>query len=271
MTTPEEIISGALNKYKPVKVLLMVSGGHDSITNAFVSSQILQNMRVDFGIYHGDTTIGIPQTQQYVKDICEKYNWPLFIRKSPNKMDHYDNIVKKYGFPGPTKTSHQYMYRRLKERGLRHFVTHEVKLSPYSRQNVLLLSGVRRDESVIRMGYNEVMSKDSSRCWANPIFYYTEDNCAEIMLINGIPKNPVKEKICISGECLCGCFARMEEYIEICESYPEVGERLRQLHELAKENGHPWGWASGPNEWKKEQKQTNNMHMCVGCEKKRVI
>lgn len=271
MTTPEEIISGAVDKYKPVKVLLMVSGGHDSVTNAFVSSLILQKMGISFGVYHGDTTIGIPQTQQYVKDICEKYDWPLFIRRPPNPIDHYDNIVAKYGFPGPTKTSHQYMYRRLKERALRHFVTHEVKSSPHARQNVLLLSGVRRDESMIRMGYSEVMSKDASRCWANPIFYHTEDDCKEIMLLNGIPKNPVKERICISGECLCGCFAKLEEYNEIKNAYPEVYQRLERLREIAAENGHPWEWASGPNQWKKEQRQAKNMHMCVGCEKKRAV
>lgn len=269
--TPEDIIREGLAKYKPVMVVLMVSGGHDSVTNAFESSMVLRRLAVNFVVYHGDTTIGIPQTQQYVKDICQLYGWPLYIRKPPNEGDYYDNIVKKYGFPGPTKTSHQYMYRRLKERGLRHFVTHEIKSSPHARENVLLLSGVRKDESLIRMGYSEVISKDASRCWANPIFYYTEDDCKEVMESNDIPKNPVKEKICISGECLCGCFAGQEEFLEICEAYPEVGERLKNLHKIAIDNGHPWGWASGPNQWKKEQDAAKNMFMCVGCEKKRVI
>lgn len=267
---PEEIIDLAIKKYKPEKAVLMVSGGHDSITNAHLSASILYKRRMPFCVYHGDTTIGIPQTQLYVKEICKKYGWELHIRQPPNVEDHYINIVRKYGFPGATKTAHQYMYRRLKERALRHFVSHELKSSIYARENCLLLSGVRKNESLIRMGYNETMSKDFSRCWVNPIFYFTEEDCSDYMRSYNIPKNPVKEKICISGECLCGCFSCLEEYIEICTAYPEVGKILKELHKIAIENGHPWGWASGPNQWKKEQKASKNMFMCVGCEKKRV-
>lgn len=268
--SPVQIIEAAIEKYKPYKYVLMVSGGHDSITNAHVCAQILQKKGVPFAVYHGDTTIGIPETQDYVKQICARYGWKLFIRKPPNSIDHYENIIKEYGFPGPTKTSHQYMYRRLKERGLRHFVTHELKSSPYAKQNCLLFSGVRQDESTIRMGYQETMSKDYSRCWVNPIFYFTAKECDEYMRSFEIPTNPVKKLICISGECLCGCFAKKEEYIEICRIFPHVGQRLKELQEIATANGHPWGWGVGPAKWKREQKKGGKMHMCVGCEKKRV-
>lgn len=265
--TVRQIIELAVEYYKPVKTVLMVSGGHDSITNAHASASALKDMGIDPIVYHGDTTIGIPETQQYVRNICSLYGWQLFIRKPPKKEDWYDSIVAKYGFPGPTRSSHQFMYRRLKERGLRAFVTQELKSGRFKRENVLLLSGVRKDESLIRMGYSETMSKDSSRCWANPIFYWSEQDCKDYMAAHSIPLNPVKERICISGECLCGAFASREEYAEICAAYPSVGKRLKELHQVAIDNGHPWDWASGPNEWKKSQRQIK-MPMCVGCEKK---
>jgi 3'-phosphoadenosine 5'-phosphosulfate sulfotransferase (PAPS reductase)/FAD synthetase len=267
MKLAEDIIRKAIELYKPVNVLLMVSGGHDSVTNAHVSASILDKLKVIYSVYHGDTTIGIKEVQYYVADICELFEWSLYVRRPPNPEDWYDNIVAKHGFPGPTRSAHQFMYRRLKERALRHFVTHEIKSSPHARENVLLLSGVRKDESLIRMGYQETMSKDASRCWVNPIFYWSEQNCKDYMKKHNIPKNPVKEKICISGECLCGAFAKREEYMEIKHAYPEVFKRLQNLHRIATENGHPWDWASGPNEWKKEQKKSK-MFMCIGCEKK---
>jgi 3'-phosphoadenosine 5'-phosphosulfate sulfotransferase (PAPS reductase)/FAD synthetase len=246
-----------------------VSGGHDSVSNAYVSADILNSLAIPFAVYHGDTTIGIPETQEYVKSICQLNNWQLFIRRPPKEIDWYGNIVAKYGFPGPTKSSHQYMYRRLKERALRHFVTHECKSSPKKRENVLLLSGVRKQESQIRMGYVEEINKDASRVWANPIFYWSEEDVKEYMIRNNIPRNPVKEKMCISGECLCGAFATTSEWTELKINYPEVAKRIEALHQIAISNGNPWHWSSGPNQWKKEQKSNKGIgFMCVGCESK---
>lgn len=269
-TTEYEILTSAISIYKPYKYILMVSGGHDSITNAHVTASILTELKMPFVVYHGDTTIGIPETQEYVKMICHKFGWDLFIRQPPNPKDHYDVLVEKYGFPGPTKSSHQLMYRRLKERALRAFVTHEMKSKPRARQNVLLATGVRKQESRIRMGYTHTYRKDASRIWCNPIFYWSERDCKDYMELHSIPKNPVKEKICISGECLCGAFAGKEEYAEICISFPEVGKRLKKLHEIATKNGFPWDWSSGPIEWaKKHPKNQTDMFMCVGCESKK--
>lgn len=268
MKDARSIITEALTKYNPVKVVLLVSGGHDSVTNAHVSASILDELGVRFSVYHGDTTIGIPATQDYVKLICERYLWRLSIRKPPNKKDWYENLVAKFGFPGPTKLSHQIMYRSLKERALNQFVTYSCKSSVFARENVLLLTGVRAEESKIRMGYTETTVKDKSKVWCNPIFYWSEDECNSYMAANNIPRNPVKDKICISGECLCGAFAGKEEWAEIKFNYPEVAAKIEELRKIAEANGKPWGWASGPTEWKKEQKIKNqaSMFMCVGCE-----
>lgn len=273
MRTPEMIIEEAIKKFKPAKYVLLVSGGHDSITNAHMVAGILKKRSIQFCVYHGDTTIGIPETQEYVKMICILYGWELHIRRPPNKNDWYENIIAKHGFPGPTKTSHQYMYRRLKERALRNFVTHEMKSGPYTRENVLLFSGVRKEESRIRMGYKDITKKEDSRIWCNPLFYWSEQDCKEYMKEHFIPLSPVKEKICISGECLCGCFAKKEELIELKRSFPNTYAEIMRLQSIAELHGFPWGWASGPNEWKanKYKKQQLKMNfMCVGCDKKSI-
>jgi 3'-phosphoadenosine 5'-phosphosulfate sulfotransferase (PAPS reductase)/FAD synthetase len=269
MRNSEEILKTALEQYKPIKVALLFSGGHDSLVNSHVCATILNALSIPFVVYHGDTTIGIPETQDYVRMICEKYGWDLKIRKPPNRKDWYDELVKKFGFPGPTRQSHQICYRRLKERALNYFVTHECKTTPHSREVVLLCSGVRKQESQIRMGYIHETSKIDSKVWTNPIFWWSEKECESYMKANDLPRNPVKDKLCISGECLCGAFAGNEEFIEIKHHYPEVAAKITALHVMAKENGKPWSWSSGPTEWRKHNpKNQISMFMCVGCDNK---
>lgn len=267
----KSIIDEAIKKYRPIQVILMLSGGHDSVTNAHISARILDEMDVDFLVYHGDTTIGIPDTQKYVIGICAHYGWDLKIRTPPNKKDWYENLVARFGFPGPTRFAHQIMYRSLKERALKKFITHEIKSSPRLRQNVLLLTGVRKQESRIRMGYQQTTTKEDSRVWCNPIFNWSDEDCRAYMRFNEIPLNPVKEKMCISGECLCGAFAGREEWAELKFNYPEVAAKIEALHEKAKQNGFPWAWSSGPTEWRNQQKQKAqlNMFMCAGCESRK--
>jgi len=270
MKTPKQIIEEAIRIYNPVAFVLMFSGGHDSHVTSHVSATILKEMGLDFVVYHGDTTIGIPETQQYVKDVCKLHGWKLRIRKPPKKEDYYDAIVEKHGFPGSTRESHKLMYFRLKERAIRAFVTYECKSSPLVRENVLLMSGVRKSESKVRMGYQTEFQKDRSRIWTTPIFWKSEKWVDDYMKEHNLPRNPVKDRLCISGECLCGSFAGYEELAEINVAYPSVGQRLYRLWQKAIANGFPWPWSQGPTKWyKNHPKGTMDMFMCVGCDEKK--
>jgi len=276
MKHADTIIQEAIDQYHPIHVLLLFSGGHDSLVSTHFSASYLKLKDIPFTVYHGDTTIGIPETQDYVRDVCNAYGWDLAIRRPPSEEDWYKSIVAKYGFPGPGKKSHQFMYRRLKERALRAYVTHEVKSKPRARENVLLITGIRKDESRIRMGYINPTSKEDSRVWCNPIFYWSKQTCEAYMKGNNLPRNPVKDSICISGECLCGAFASMEERAEIRQAYPHVDAELRRLESIAKENGYPWPWSQGPAEWYNNhppgmqdmftgEVNPAPSYMCVGC------
>lgn len=264
-----EIIDLALEKYKPVGVLLLFSGGHDSLCSTHFSAQYLNSKGIPFKVYHGNTGIGIRQTREYVYAVCKQYGWELIEGRPPAGCT-YEELVTRWGFPGPTRQSHQIMYRRLKERALNRAVTYTMKSKPLARENVLLVTGVRKSESKIRMGYTDPVQKDKSKIWCNAIFYWTKEMCEDYMLTHSLPRNPVKDKICISGECLCGAFAGKEEWSEIKAHYPEAAQEIERLHKIATENGHPWHWASGPTDWKKEQasKAQLKMFMCVGCEEK---
>lgn len=265
----KQIIKKAVEKYKTKKALLLFSGGHDSLVSTHVSSFILKELGVDFWVYHGDTGIKIPETQDFVRMICEKYGWPLLIGEIPKFEDTYEEIIKKHGFPGPGIGPHQFMYRRLKERALRHTISHKVKSSQYARENILLISGIRKFESRIRMGYTDYTRKENSKIWCNPIFFWQTADCHKYMAENEIPRNRVKDQIGISGECLCGCFSDQGEFDRIAQCYPHVADEIDRLHQIAIEHGHPWFWTQGPTQWAKlnppGQLTIEGMGMCVRC------
>jgi len=263
-----KIIQQALEKYNPVKVILLFSGGHDSMCSTHYSASYLDLIGVKYTVYHGNTGIGIKETRDYVHSVVEHFKWDYF-EGHPRNGETYEDIIKRWGFPGPTRQSHQMMYIRLKERALKKYVTHSCKSSVHARENVLLLSGIRQQESKIRMGYKDHTRKENSCVWSNPIFHWSEKDCERYMLENNLPRNPVKDKICISGECLCGAFAGKEELAEIKSCYPATYAEIQRLHKVAEECGHPWGWASGPQEWYKNHPPGQiDMFMCVGCENK---
>jgi 3'-phosphoadenosine 5'-phosphosulfate sulfotransferase (PAPS reductase)/FAD synthetase len=268
MKDPKEIIKKAIEMYDPIHALLLFSGGHDSLCSTHVSAGILSEMPLSFSVYHGDTTIAIKETQDYVRQVCQDQGWPLIVARPPKESDYYEQIIKEHGFPGPGLGAHQFMYRRLKERALKHTVTHVIKSKPQARENVLLISGIRKFESKIRMGYTHVVRKEDSRIWCNPLFWWTKKACENYMKANNLPRNKVKDDIGISGECLCGCFSDKGEYDRLCQKYPLAAEEIDRLHDIAVEHGHPWFWTQGPTEWKKMYpKGQLELGMCVRCHK----
>src|SRR6202000_2366548 len=112
-----------------------------------------------------NTGIGIERTRQYVRDVCDQKLWPLMEVRTPIS---YEDIVLgrvqgyKGGFPGPPM--HAFMYQRLKERAIRLAVAQDKEErvpNPKKRRaaNVMFVSGIRHDESMIRAGYQRCISK----------------------------------------------------------------------------------------------------------------
>jgi 3'-phosphoadenosine 5'-phosphosulfate sulfotransferase (PAPS reductase)/FAD synthetase len=263
---PMDDFFNAINTYKPIHIMAAFSGGHDSLcaTHYMYSVLKLKDIDIPFSVYHGDTGIGIAETQQFVKKVCEQYNWNLSIGSAGNSFEEY---VKKYGYPGPAQ--HHIMYRNLKDKPMRHYVTHHLKSSPNAMENVLIITGIRSEESRIRMGYNESVRKEGSRIWTSPIMDWSKKEIDGYMKAHALPRNPVKDKICISGECLCGAFASMEERAEIKTAYPIDFQKISKLEKYSK---WPWGYG-GKTKWQKHNPPTQYkipfMPMCVGCENKK--
>lgn len=191
----------------------LFSGGKDSITMThYVMSQGLAD-----GVLFVDTGINLPETVQFVKDVCTKYGWRLEISTTTYT---YEDLVMKFGFPGPRW--HNYFFTYLKENAIRKFVR------KVDGKEVILYSGVRTSESVQRFK-NARETKVGRRIYKVPILDWTTEQVWKYIHDNGLPINPVYQTLHISGDCLCGSFADQTEVDLLLTFYPDLAKRIGDL------------------------------------------
>ena len=263
-----EIIERAIAEHKPTAIFALFSGGHDSLVSTHFAANALGD-RLD-AVVHIDTGIGIPETQDFVRETCTTYGWPLLIYRAientkadgtPDPKD-YEAIIMEHGFPGPS--AHQYMYSNLKLRQVERLVRdHRGKRG----QKVMLITGVRKEESSRRMGTVkdiQVPSKGGGQVWVAPMLDHTSQDQHEYMLEHRLPRNPVKDKLCMSGECLCGAFAHKGELKELEFWYPEVAGRIKRLEQrVLVKYGQCSGWEGSDFGIHDDRQQM--LPLCVGC------
>ena len=219
--------------------VVLFSGGGDStaLLDAMHSTGLVTH------IGHVDTTIGIPETRAHVDMVADTYDLP-FIVESPSEGDRFEDWIMGHGFPGPGQ--HFKAYQRLKERALRKIRGQLVTNGRTER--VMFIAGRRRDESA-RRSQIPVSSREGSIVWVSPIYDWTNDEIARYRQERNLPSNPVSDNLHMSGECLCGAFAKPGELDEIAFFYPETAARIRRLEVAVAESGAPperckWGWGA---------------------------
>lgn len=256
VATAREIMDAAIDEHSPSHVFGMFSGGHDSLCACHVASL---HPRFD-GCVHINTGIGIEQTREFVRATCQDHGWPL---KEYHPPVSYREIVLKHGFPGPA--SHWVMYARLKERCIRQLIReHKTR----HRDRILLVTGVRRAESTRRMGYVQPVNRIGAQVWVAPIIDWSNDDKTAHIAEHKLPENPVVKLLCMSGECLCGAFARPGEIKELELWFPEVAERIHALEREANAARVPAVWGTAPAvNW--ESLGQPDLPLCWSCEAKR--
>ncbi len=257
---PEEIMRVASENFKTSGIFVGFSGGFDSLVTTHWAMNNIEGCEV----FHANTGIGIEKTREFVRETCKKNGWPLTeIRAKEDCGQDYDKLVEEYGFPG---AGHHYkMFQRLKERpAMKLLRDNKDKRS----DNVMLLTGIRKDESKRRAGYKySVLDFTGNLLWVNPFYYCERSWFSEYIKEHGIEQNPVSKMLGMSGECLCGAYAHKGEMALIKMVCPVTHARLVALEETVKKR-HGWGWEDQPPKVKK-CKATGDMFMpfCVGCEK----
>lgn len=229
----------------------MYSGGNDSACSTHLASQhpaFTRAVRVD-------TTIGIRESREHALQVAQDFQWRLLEYTAPKS---YREIILKHGFPGPA--GHLFMYTQLKQRCVERLVR-EHKVGWFDR--IGLITGVRLSESTRRMGHVTPVQRNGAQLWISPILHWDDDDKIEYMARYGIPRNPVTDKLCMSGECLCGAFAKKEELVDIEEHYPEAAAVIHGLQREAEAAGVHCKWGTRPPSSK--AKATAGGMMCSSC------
>jgi 3'-phosphoadenosine 5'-phosphosulfate sulfotransferase (PAPS reductase)/FAD synthetase len=262
VASAHRVIDDAIAQYNPRKVFALFSGGHDSASTTHVVAQ----HPAFSGVIHINTGISVPESNEYVREICAEYGWPLYeLRAGVDGGSSYLQLVVQDGFPGAGV--HSIFYRELKEKPLEAFLAKVRKGIPDEPtksgkgrlpKRIALCGGTRSQESVRRMGNVEVCHVRGANVWLAPIHDWTALDTTDYMAAVGMRRNPVKDRLHISGECLCGCFADALERREIEFWYPEVHEELQKYERVVEHvcaldlRGHgikgqyrQWAWHDG--------------------------
>ena len=226
---------------------VLVSGGKDSLSTAMV----LHEAGKLLGAVSFDTGINTPDWKAFVVKTCADRDWPLEIFKTD---ESYDDLVRKYGFPGPG--AHGLFMNYLKGRGVRKFK----KAHP----DGILASGVRYEESDRRLNSTKPVSVWEGVPILAPIYDWTTEQTWAYFNAHGFERSPAYRLLPVSGDCLCGAFACQGEAAALRLAYPDVAARLDVLGEEIKDKFPKrckWGW--GYNQPRKKNKKQSAI--CVEC------
>ena len=216
---------------------VLCSGGKDSTAAThYTMTQILDGLQKNPVVVYLDTTTGIEDNRRYVEALCDEYGWHMWsLRTNVN----YDDLVQKYGFPGPSE--HNMMYNRLKERQLS-------KLATVCDGKPRFWTGVRKSESRRRMAYMEETREEKRWIWKAPIIDWDDQDCLNYIKENDIPRNSeIWDTLGKSGDCWCGAFRAREDFvIDAAAEYPDHYEWLKEVEGSVDRDGAKglWAWAS---------------------------
>lgn len=262
----KQIIDKAIADYKPRAIVLMLSGGDDSLA-ASVMCKLL-GVKIDY-VIHGWTRTGIKETTDFAVKIADQMGYPYLIADAGTS---YVDYVMRKGFFGHGIQAHAFAYHRLKKEHFRRVVSANIRKR---RRNfpILFINGARRNESENRkITMKNPIRVDGNDIWVNIINEFSKPQTVDLIEGMGLCRNPVSVKLCRSGECMCGTMQTEGDYLEAKYFYPEWGGQMDELRKAVTEK-HGWDWGQQiPKHIPMERKGQLNMFkefqpMCTDCKK----
>jgi len=234
----------------------LLSGGKDSAVAVHKMFQEAEDDKKNPVAVYLDTGIGIQENREYVEKLCDHYGWQLWTLRT---QENYEELVKQYGFPGPSK--HTMFYAALKERQLQ-------KLGSIAEEPHYY-TGIRASESQRRMGNAERIDEQHGAVWHSEIIDWSLEQVERYIEEHDIPENELWNKGHFK-DCGCGAFGSPEELLEIEADYPEMYERITGLElEVDRDDEYTkWGWGKlSENELRKIRVENDDdqMTLCSVC------
>jgi 3'-phosphoadenosine 5'-phosphosulfate sulfotransferase (PAPS reductase)/FAD synthetase len=255
----KEIIERAITEYDPYAIVCMISGGNDSMLAYQLSLQLEVPVT---HILHGITGTGIPETTEFVRGFAGKQNVEYI---EADAKDTYEKYVLRKGFFGVGIQAHTFAYHTLKRQHFIHTLSKNIRQHKWGRR-ILLVNGARVQESVNRSkNLAEPIRKDGNNIWVNIAHYWSKAQRDEYLQEREAPCNPVTQKLCRSGECMCGTAQGQGARVEASFHFPRWGEWLDGLEKQVKQNGFNWGWGENMPKGKPPTIKESFQPMCVDC------
>jgi 3'-phosphoadenosine 5'-phosphosulfate sulfotransferase (PAPS reductase)/FAD synthetase len=261
----KDIIDRAIIDFKPKAIVMMLSGGDDSIT----AYKVAQELGVKFDlVIHGKTGTGIEETTDYAINFTQKQGDKLVIADAGFAYERY---VLRKGFFGVGYDAHAMAYHILKIEHFRKAVSHNLRKR---RRNfpILFINGARWQESKNRERLKDKPYRQDpaqkNNIWVNIINDWSKEDCMGYLGGNSIKRNPVSVALCRSGECFCGTMQNLEDYAAAKEFSPSWGRYMDSLRKEVKKK-FPWDWGQNINKQHhmemKGQIRMDFQPMCEGC------
>jgi phosphoadenosine phosphosulfate reductase len=207
-------------------VAVLFSGGKDSL----VSLHLVKKTCKDVIAIHADTTIGIPDNLNYVKEVCNKLGVRLHLARP---YQDYSTLVERCGFPRPR---YRWCCSLLKIQPIGEVIK-ELKSNGH---NIVVADGIRAEESKVRKGFER---SSIHKIWKvpviHPIFYWNKNDVEKYIEFYlkplGIDINPLYKKgFRRAAECWCPVFKGEKDFIMLANHYPDLFIKLVQIEKKAK-------------------------------------
>lgn len=260
----KEIVERAILEYKPKAIVMMFSGGDDSLVAYHVAKEL--GIKIDF-VVHGNTRTGIQDTTDFAINEVARMKDRLLIADAGKT---YENYVLRKGFFGKGERAHAYSYHLLKANFFNSIISKNLRQGQRNFP-ILFLNGARRLESERRKKtmLNPIKEDPSQKnnIWVNIINEFDKKDCTDYLEGNGIKRNSVSVNLCRSGECMCGTMQTLGDRTEAGFFYPEWKKWLDSLEKEVMKK-FPWSWNDNINK-QHLQEMAGQLNMfqplCTGC------
>ncbi|HEU5013921.1 MAG TPA: phosphoadenosine phosphosulfate reductase family protein [Roseiflexaceae bacterium] len=269
-----DLLDQAYTAHTPVAIVGLFSGGNDSLVTMHVLSRWAATRSVAFSVAHINTGIGIEATRVFVRETCAAFGWTLREYKT-DPARYVELVTGRHGYrniPGgfPGAPLHSMYYRELKDRQVAALMR-DMKRGHARNARVVLVSGIRQQESRRRMGRQYAIYKEKARIWVAPLFGWNTEQLLDYRDAERLPRNQVSDCLHMSGECLCGAMNSPGELAEIRFWFPETAAQLDAIAEQVQAAGYPWGWDEKRPDWYDKVKQGQQMFdgfepLCSSCQ-----
>jgi len=229
VSIPKSDIKGLLQSRK---AFVLFSGGKDSLAALLYLKHIASQVKGGLTALYVDTTAGLPENTEYVRNVCNYLAVDLKIARP--KVDYF-TLVRKWGIPS---FRYRWCCRELKIKPVEEY------LSSVAGPKVVF-DGIRAAESSVRKQYLPIWYHPSFKCLSvSPIFFWSDEEVLSLINSNGIPKT-LLHSLGTSTECWCGAYKTEADFRKLYELNRDMFYKLVEVEELNRnkytflyENGH---------------------------------